>query len=247
MAATEAALRRALSKALTDGIGGQTAHDVVVGLNWTLVRGPAGIGLAHTPARGTAGCRSVPRAGEHRGQDLVTLAELLDSDSPFEMALGLAAANAAHNRFDLVAADDCGLDALEPAAGPTVVIGRFPGLDQRAPHAQVIERDPRPGEFPESAAAELLPRATQVLITASSLANGSFAALLAYCSDARVVLVGPGTPLTPALFDLGIDVLSGLIVTDVDAAVRIVAEGGAVSALKRCARYATLRRAMPSF
>ncbi len=215
---------------------------MVVGLNWTLVRGPAGIGLAHTPARGTAGCRSVPRAGAHCGRSLAALAEFLDSDNPFETALGLAAANAVHNRFDLAAPDDNGLDALDPAAGPSVVIGRFPGLERRLPDALVIEREPRAGEYAEDAAQELLPSAAQVLITASSLANGSFAGLLRLCGDARVVLVGPGTPLAPALFELGVDVLSGLIVTDPDAAPRIVAEGGAVSALKTCARYATLRQ-----
>ena len=233
MATTEALLasdlRRVLGTALRAGIAGQVAHDVVVGLNWTLVRGPAGIGLAHTPARGTAGCRSVPRAGAHCGRSLAALAEFLDSDNPFETALGLAAANAVHNRFDLAAPDDNGLDALDPAAGPSVVIGRFPGLERRLPDALVIEREPRAGEYAEDAAQELLPSAAQVLITASSLANGSFAGLLRLCG---VVLVGPGTPLAPALFELGVDVLSGLI----------VAEGGAVSALKTCARYATLRQ-----
>src|SRR3546814_13361422 len=48
-----------LCAALATGVDGQ-ARRVVVGLNWTFVEGPAGAGLAHTPARGTAGCLALP-------------------------------------------------------------------------------------------------------------------------------------------------------------------------------------------
>ena len=53
---------------------------------------------------------------------------MIDSDSPFEMALAVAAANAGHNRFDLDVADGNGLAEFAPNAGLTVVGGRYPGL-----------------------------------------------------------------------------------------------------------------------
>lgn len=238
----EAELRRRLGHALTTGLGDGTALEVAVGLNWTCVRGPAGMGLAHTPARGTAGCRSLADAGTYRGRRLAELAGLHGSDNPFEMALGIAAANAAHNRFELAAADGNGLDAFTPDAGPTAVIGRFPGIERRLPGAQVIEREPRPGELPEKAAAEVLPNAAQVIITASAMANGSLARLLSLCPQARVALVGPGAPLCPALFELGIDILSGLLVTDPEGVLAVVGEGGSVGALKRHGRLVMLQR-----
>ena len=49
---------------LERGVGGR-AKRVIVGLNWTLVEGPHGAGLAHTPTRGTNGCRSLPDPPRH--------------------------------------------------------------------------------------------------------------------------------------------------------------------------------------
>jgi len=49
--------RQRLYQALSAGVSG-VAERVIVGLNWTLVVGPDGAGMAQTPARGTAGCRS---------------------------------------------------------------------------------------------------------------------------------------------------------------------------------------------
>ena len=56
----------------------------------------------------------------------------------------------------------------------------------------------------------------------------------------RVALVGPGTPLAPALHAYGIESLSGLIIEDPAAAAKLIAEGGSVSALKRLGRQVTL-------
>jgi universal stress protein E len=52
-----------------------SAERVIVGLNGTLVAGPTGaVGHAQTPARGTAGCRRLPRPGSYGGQRLAVLA-----------------------------------------------------------------------------------------------------------------------------------------------------------------------------
>ena len=64
--------------------------------------------------------------------------------------------------------------------------------------------------------------------------------LLAQRGDGEIAIVGPSTPLTPRLHAYGIDLLAGLIVEDVEAAARGVAEGGAVGSLKPHARMVTL-------
>jgi len=215
---------------------------VLVGLNWTLVEG-AHVGLAHTPDRGAAGCHSLDDAGAYAGRSLVDLAGLFESANPFEVAVAIAAANAHHNRPDRTGLSaENGLEVFDLQL-PTVVVGRFPRLAQRLPDAIVLEQNPGPGDRPASDAPVLLPGAAQVAITASALGNGTLPELLTLCDPmATVVLVGPGTPLAPALFELGIDVLSGLVVTDPEGAARAVAEAGAVRALKRHTRLATLRR-----
>lgn len=226
---------------LCSGIAGAAAR-VIVGLNWTLVEGPKGAGLVHTPTRGAAGCRSLPEPGTYAGRPLAELARLTAAENVFEQSIGFAAINAHHNRFDLEGAPKNGLDLVEPRGERTVVIGRFPDLDERLPGAAVIEREPGPGDYPEEAAGDLLPKAEQLVITASALANGTLPDLLNLAPQAFTVVLGPSTPLCPGLFRFGIDALSGLIPANVDAAAAVVAEGGAVSALKRTARYVTITR-----
>ena len=62
-----------LDALLAGGIAGR-AERVVVGFNWTYVEGPDGAGLCQTPARGSAGCRSLPAPGTWRGRALADLA-----------------------------------------------------------------------------------------------------------------------------------------------------------------------------
>ncbi len=229
-----------LDAALHHGITG-AAKRVVVGLNWSFVEGPTGAGLVHTPARRAEGCRSLPEPGSYRGRTLADLAALTESDNIFERVLGHAAINAHHNRFDLEGEAVNGLDMIEARGERTVVIGRFPDLDEKLPGAAVIEQQPRPGDYSPEAAADLLPNAEFIAITASTLSNGTLGDLLDHVPEsAFTVLVGPSAPLCPALFDLGINVLSGLVPNDLDATAQRIAEGGAVSALKPLGRYVTV-------
>lgn len=224
---------------LASGLTG-TAHRVIVGLNWTLVEGPNGAGVSHTPTRGTNGCHALPDPGSYAGRDLSLLAALRNSDNVFEVTIAIAAINAFHNRTDLAGNTSNGLDLVKANGTKTVVIGRFPGLDQRLPGAAVIEREPGPGDYPESAAETLLPQCEHLVITASTLLDGALPGLLALAPQAFIILLGPGTPLAECLFDHGIDALSGLVVDDNDAFTRVIGEGGAVGAMKRHARNLSL-------
>jgi len=231
-----------LPRDLALGVADVPVRRVVVGLNWTLVEGPDGIGLAQTPERGSPGCRPRPGAGETAGRSLRELAAGIESTDPFDQALAVAACNAHYNRFDLAAEEANGLDSFGSSGGGTVVIGAFPGIADRLPGAKVIDRRPGPGQFPEAAAEALLPGAEAALITASTLANGSLPRLLELAAFARIALVGPGAPLTPRLFSYGIEVTSGLVARDPDGLARAVAEGGGARDIKRFCHVACLRK-----
>lgn len=241
---TEQAPSPGLGRTLAVQVADRLARRVLVGVNWTLVEGPDGCGLAQTPARDGAGCHPLGEAGSYAGRGLKALAELVESHNRFEAAIGWAAINAHFNRRDLTGPATNGLDLLAQTDGPgrSVVVGRFPDLERSLPGALVIEREPREGEYPESAAAELLPGASRVGITASALFNGSAERLIALARGARIALIGPSTPLAPQLHDLGIAILAGMVVDRADEAARVVAEAGAVKALKRCGRFVALVR-----
>jgi hypothetical protein len=238
---TRTAVRSRFYQAFFADLAGD-AKQVVVGLNWTLVVGPRGAGLAHTPARGAAGCRSLPSAGGYSGQPLSALAALWRSDNVFEQAIAVASVNAHWNRFDIDAGAANGLDLIENRGKQTVVIGRFPGLADRLPGVAVVEREPRAGEYPEAALPSLLDRARFVAVTASAIVNGSMPDILALCRNAFVLVLGPTTPLSPALFDHGVDALCGFVARDVDKLARALSEGAAVAALRPHGRYATIHR-----
>jgi uncharacterized protein (DUF4213/DUF364 family) len=239
--ANETVAHRRLYQALSAGVSG-IAERVIVGLNWTLVVGPDGAGMAQTPTRGTAGCRSLPRPGTYAAQPLATLAALWASDNIFERAIAVAAVNAHWNRYDVEASAANGLDLIENRGERAVVIGRFPGVVNRHPGIAVVEREPRAGEYPESALPDLLEKAEFVGITASTIVNGSLPGILALCQHAFVLIIGPSTPLAAPLFELGVDALSGFIGRDIDKLAQAVSEGATVSALRSYGRYATICR-----
>ena len=231
----------AFQRSLAQDIVGD-ALQVIVGLNWTLVVGRDGAGLSHTPARGTEGCRSLPHAGTYAGRPLAELAALWGAQNVFEHAIAVAAVNAHWNRYDLTGEGANGLDLIEDYGERTVMIGRFPGIAERWPGIAVVEREPRVGEYPESALPELLTKAKFVAVTASAIVNGSMPGILTMSKAATVLVVGPSTPLAPPLYEHGIDILSGYVASDVEGVARAISEGASVAAIRPFGRYVTIRR-----
>ncbi|MBT3361210.1 MAG: DUF2478 domain-containing protein [Rhodospirillales bacterium] len=229
-----------LYRDLEQGVEDQTAARVLIGFNWVLVEGPHGCGLAQTPDRGSAACRGIADGSGLAGRSLRELAAMVHSWDPVKAAVGLAAINAFYNRFDLDVPDGNGLETFAAADEPVSVVGRFASLTKHIKNPLVFESDPADGEYPQAAASWLLPDSERVIVTASTLVNHSLPGILGSCPDAQVALVGPSTPLSPRLHSYGVDTLAGMIVEDVEGAVRAISEGGSLKALKRCARMATL-------
>jgi uncharacterized protein (DUF4213/DUF364 family) len=93
---------------------------------------------------------------------------------------------------------------------------------------QLSVLDRRPGEdaLPAQAAVEVIPNADVLALTATSLINHTFEELMALRNpDARVVMLGPSTPLSPVLFDHGVQLLSGSVVEEIDTVLQAVSQG----------------------
>jgi uncharacterized protein (DUF4213/DUF364 family) len=232
-----------LYRDLIAGVDAVPVLEVAIGRAWVLVRTAANAGLAFSP-RWPAGV--VPALRE-RIEDVMLrdLARLVLRRHELAAAIGVAAINAHYNQPTLVGVDDDGLsdDPTVPGSGPTVVIGRFPGLDDKLPGVLVIERNPGPRDLPESAAERVLPTARRVLITASTLSNHSLPHLLALARGASISLIGPGTPLAPCLFRHAIAVLAGFVLDQPEGAAEAVARGDGAAKLRAFGRRLTLKRA----
>lgn len=224
--------------------------DIVVGARWVAVETESGFGLAAMPMLSGAAPQTPETSLVDRdwiGRDLRDLAALARSFAGSHRAIGCAAINAGLPAPDpaLRRGEEDGLmlPAEASVAGTrVVVVGRFPKLPEKLPHALVLEKTPGPDDLPAEAAGTVVPGSDHLVITASAWSNGTLAELVRLASRASVTLVGPGTPLSPALHDYGISRLAGFVAEDRQAIKRIVAEGGGVKLFKPYGKQVVLAR-----
>ncbi|MGD1886894.1 MAG: Rossmann-like domain-containing protein [Cohaesibacteraceae bacterium] len=217
--------------------------DVLVGLNWTMVRAGDLTGIARSPERGTQGARTVREDAPISGRPLRELALWLCSLDPLRRSIGLAAVNAYWNRAIGIPNETYrfkGLDTngpwgfarFDPPGEGLVIVGGFRGVQKRLPNARIVEREPKGNDIPASDAPEAFGKAAAIAITAQTLMNGSLEPLLHHATVCpRVMLVGPSTPVSPILLSYGFTEVCGLAITDRDQAAQFIKETGTMIAL----------------
>ncbi len=159
-------------------------------------------------------------------------------------AAGLAALNGLTNRaesYGRAEEDICQrgdlLDVLELQSADHVgMVGCFYPLvgpiEKRVAKLSIFERGSRLSDdlLSEEDAYSVLPKCSVALITATTVLNGTIDDLLAVCAGCReVVLLGPSTPLAPAVFSslpYRVTLLSGVLVTDRERLFEAIAAGG---------------------
>lgn len=210
---------------------------VHVGLFWTAVvvetDGIRRCGLAATLSNCEfehARLPSIEQAGKLEQLPALELAQWVYSKSYTEVSVGLAAINALlppiQNSVDLAAEDYI---ARQGKNSQVALIGHFPfvtKLKEQVKKLWVLELNPQEDDLPASAAPEIIPQADILAITATTLINHTFNEVFALRKpDAKVLLLGPSTPLSPIMFQQGIHVLSGSIVENPDAVLPLVRQG----------------------
>ena len=197
-------------------------------------------GLASTPHDvGPHHVRTpVTEAGLLMEKDIQALAHMANSQSPMEAAIGVATVNS------LIEVDEqwCkelnarDLLAKKGEGKRVVIIGHFPFVTRLRSVTEelwVIERNPQEGDFDEEASEKLLPQADVVAITGTTFTNHTLERLLGLCNTkAYVVILGDTTPLSPILFDYGINAISGTQVVDSETVLRCVSQGATFRQIK---------------
>jgi len=213
-------------------------REVRIGLHWTAVvaelEGELRCGLAASLSGAHDHHKEpdVPQAGQLESLPARQLAEWSLGAHPVRTSIGMAAVNALLPRYPERWSDENAEQVIANlGAGKRVaLIGDFPfvpSLRQQVGELIVLEQNPGPDDLPAEAAPQVLPGADVVAITGMTLVNHTLEGLLALCSpQAKVLVLGPSTPLSPVLFDHGVDVLSGSIVTNIPAVLRILSQGG---------------------
>jgi len=247
-----------LSSLLVGGRKGGAVREVRIGAFWTAVVLEASVrrGLLTKARCGLAsalrdddhhryGQHPVRGAGRLHERSAMELAELARSDSLLEASIGLAVINALldvdEDACVELNAEQVILDQLHSARSPdrgrVAVVGHFPFIPrvrEAARQLWVLEKRPGEGDLSAEAAPEVIPQADVVAITGTSLINHTFEELIRLCRpDAFVLVLGPTTPLSPVLFNYGVDVISGTLVTDPETVLRYVSQGASFRQIKR--------------
>jgi hypothetical protein len=209
--------------------------DLRVGLHWTVLitaDGRAGIANANSRPHTVHGVPDVEASGTLIGRSTRELAQLALDGRPVERGIGVAALNALLPLPREEQLTDLNAGKLLQRMAPghkVVVVGHFPflpALQEAAGELFVLELDPGPGEYPSSAAPEIVPQADVAAITGSAIVNGTMDELLPLCRpDAFVLILGPSTPLHPIVLDHGVNAIASSIVVDADTCMQYVSQG----------------------
>jgi uncharacterized protein (DUF4213/DUF364 family) len=190
---------------------------------WTAVETDCAFGMAMTTPVDTAPAMFTRN---YIGMSLKELAQASKSWNLTEAGFGMAAINAYYNTserlhtlgayepFEKYCTD--GVDLCGKHIGVVGHLNMPESVYRQAASVRILERSPRPGDYPDSACDWLLPQCDVVIMTASTLVNKTLPHLLDLCKNAYTILAGPTCPMCQELLDMGIDRIAGLVITDVD-------------------------------
>ena len=213
-----------LYDALIEGISSDAVvTDTLMGECWTAVETNRHFGMAMTTPVDTAP-RMIYR--DYTGMGLKELALASKSWNLTEAGFGMAAVNAYYNTpeqldirkayepFDKYCTD--GVDLRGKHIGVVGHLNMPQSVYEQAASVRILERSPRPGDYPDSACDWLIPQCDVVIMTASTLVNKTLPHLLDLAQNAYTILAGPSCPMCPQLLDFGIDRIAGLVITNVE-------------------------------
>jgi len=174
--------------------------------------------------------RPVRNAGNLTKLSALQLAQYARSDNVLEASIGMAAIN---SLIDIDETSCVGENAFDVLARKgrnrnVAVVGHFPWipkLREIAGTLWVVEQRPQEGDLPAEAAEEVLPQADVVGLTGTSFENHTVERLLALSKNSFIVMLGPTTPLSPVLFDYGVDILAGVKVVEPGKTIRSISQG----------------------
>jgi len=176
------------------------------------------LGLASTIQEKEAPHQGIKEAGNLINKSARELSQYVFSDNWLEASLGMAAINSAlpieQEKLRTINAQEI---IMKKGKRRIVgVIGHFPFLEkigQEFKKMYIFEKLPKKNDLREEDIPKYLPEADVVAITSTSLTNHTFENIIKFVNKGSyVIMLGPTTPVSPILFDYGVDAISGLFV-----------------------------------
>ncbi|MDY7039128.1 MAG: DUF364 domain-containing protein, partial [Thermodesulfobacteriota bacterium] len=181
--------------------------------------------------------RPVRDVGNLTQKAALELAEYAKSANLLEASIGMAALNSLLdidenrceelNAFEILA--EKGKDKSIAIVGHYPFISKLKKLTRKL---WVIEKRIQEGDYPEEEAKRILPQADLVVITGTSFINHTIEKLLELCNESWVMVLGPTTPLSPILFEYGVDMIAGSRVVEPEKVIHCISEGATFQQVK---------------
>ena len=201
-------------------------------------------------------CEVLQDAGTLAGRPVKEFFRMIESWDFIERVIGVSALNALSQivfekeptRYKMEPRNL--VEVLKITKNDTVVmVGNIkpfkPVFMSKAKILHILERSPykEEGVLPDTACEQLVPEADIVVITGSTLANGTLDRLLELAENARIVaIVGPTASCLPEpLFRRGVKYIGGIRIRDADMAMQILSEGGGTPQLRRAGEFVTFK------
>ncbi|MCK9455933.1 MAG: Rossmann-like domain-containing protein [Candidatus Ozemobacteraceae bacterium] len=184
----------------------------------------------------------VSNLGEIETLGLEKILSWTDSLQGIERSFGVAAVNAS---IPLKGKKYFLGNALELAAslGKNKIVstvGHFPhteAIKQSASEFYVLEKRPQEGDYPAEEAVNIIPKSDVVAITGVTCLNDTLEGLLKFKKPgSTIIIVGPSVPLSPALFDFGVDIIGGAWVEDEPDVYKKILQGASPRNMKESMR-----------
>lgn len=161
------------------------------------------------------------------------LARLSLSSRTLEAAIGIAAVNSLLPMDESLCVDlNAEAEIRAHGEGKRIaIIGHFPFVQRLGAVAKELwtfelPGRAQPGDFSGDEVETLLPQAEVVGISSTTLINHTLGGLLDLIAPgAYKMMLGPSTPLSPVLFDYGLDALSGSLVVDRERLLTCISQG----------------------
>jgi hypothetical protein len=169
---------------------------------------------------------------------LASALDWLEATHPLQRSIGVAALNSCLplEGQQYFVGNAIELTARLGAGKRVVLVGHFPNaglIAKTASRFDILEKRPQPGDLPAEAACEVVPKADVVAVTGVTCLNDTLEGLLALKRPGAIFIVlGPTVPLSPVLFDFGVDVVGGAWTEDEETVERMLAWGATPRALK---------------
>jgi len=227
-------------------------RDVRIGLGYTAVCLEDGrIGVAYTfREEANSGCTVFNGLRPLAGRRASELIRLFESPDRISSAVALATVNALKhlNQTDFLSGDILDHLQLEPK-DRLAMIGNFvplvPIIRKKVADLYVFTEEAvrAEGYLPSSAIPDYIPTCDVLLITGTSIVNGTIDHILSAVATCReVAILGASTPLFPEVFsDTPVTLLSGIHIVNPDAILQIVSEGGGMRVFRKDIKKINLR------